>query len=428
MDSRRKFLKQFGTAALATTGISTFNPLNATNLKERIGKVSQRDPRELAKDEDFWYHVQKAFNPSPHFINLENGYFLMQPTVVLEAQIRNMQMINENTSFYYRREMAEERLNVKKKLAQLAGVSHEEIVITRNTTEALDTVILGMDLKPGDECLMTNQDYGSMLEAFEQRAERHGVKNNVIDIPLWPKNKMEVVRAFEKAVTPRTKVILVTHMINLTGQILPAREIADMAHERGIEIILDAAHSFAQVDFSIKDTDCDYMGTSLHKWLCCPLGAGMMYMKKEKIAKTWPLFGDSRISKDDIQKFEHIGTHPENTRLSIAAAIDFHESLGVKRKEERLRYLKNYWVNQVKDLPKVTINTPLGDDQSCAIANVAIEGMAPNEVSDYFYKNHKVWTVAINREAVKGVRVTPHLYTRLEHLDKLVGAIKEIAA
>ncbi len=410
-----------------TAGAAIFNPLQAEELQRLFENYSDTDPKQLAQDEDFWYHVQRSYIQSPHFINLESGYFSPQPTEVMEAQLRNVQMINEQPSFYYRRRMDEERLEIKKKLADLAGVSHEEIVVTRNTTEALDTVILGMDLKPGDEALYNNQDYMSMQEAFEQRAERYGIRNKVIDIPLRPKNKMEVVKVFEEAITPKTKVILVTHMINLTGQILPVREIADMAHDRGIEVICDAAHTFAQLDYKIPELDCDYYGTSLHKWLCCPVGAGMMYMKKEKIEKTWPLFGDSRVPKDDIRKFEHIGTHPVSTNLTIAAAIDFHRNLGPKRKEERLRYLKNYWVSKVENLPKVNINTPLGDDQSCAIANFSVEGMTPNETSDYLYDNHKVFTVAINRKAVKGVRVTPHLYTRLEQLDKLVDAIREMA-
>jgi len=327
-----------------------------------------------------------------------------------------------------RRRQHEEKLEIKKKLAKMAGVSHEEIVITRNTTEALDTVISGMDLKKGDEALMTNQDYGSMLQAFDMRAKRFGIKNNIISIPLHPKNSMEIVKAFEKGITPKTKVILVTHLINLTGQILPARDIADMAHERGIEVIVDAAHSFAHLDFRIPDLDCDYFGTSLHKWLCCPLGAGMMYMKKEKIAKTWPLFGDTAIPLDDIRKFEHIGTHPVSTNLTIATAIKFHNSIGSKRKEERLRYLKNYWVNKVKDLPKVIINTPFDDDKSCGIGNFAIEGMKPDDVANYLFDKYKIFTVGINREAIKGVRVTPHLYTTLSELDLLVTAIKELSA
>ncbi|MDH5608947.1 MAG: aminotransferase class V-fold PLP-dependent enzyme [Cyclobacteriaceae bacterium] len=425
MESRRKFIQQVSSLGIATAGLSIFNPLHARSLDEKLRQVDGQDPRLVARDEDFWYHVQRAYVQSPHFINLESGYFSPQPQEVLEAQIRNIRMINEQPSYYMRERQLEEKLVVKKKLAQLAGVSHEEIVITRNTTEALDTIILGMDLQPGDEAIMTNQDYGSMLETFEQRAQRNGILTRVIDIPLWPKNKLEVVRAFEKAVTPRTKVILVTHLINLTGQILPAREIADMAHERGIDVIVDAAHSFAHLDYKIPELDCDYYGTSLHKWLCAPLGAGMLYMKKEKIAKTWPLFGDTGLPKDDIRKFEHIGTHPVSTHLTLASAIEFHNSIGARRKEERLRYLKNYWVNQVRDIPGVTINTPLADEQSCALANVSVKGMTPAELAAFFMDKYKIFTVGIDTVAVKGVRVTPHLYTRLDQLDLLVTAIRE---
>lgn len=428
MDSRRNFIRKIGGFTLGGAALVTFNPLLA-KLVEKAGQdISHLTPKEAAGNEDFWYQVQRAYRQSPHFINLESGYFSPQPLEVMEAQLDNIRMINEQPSFYMRRRQHEEKLEIKKKLAKMAGVSHEEIVITRNTTEALDTVISGMDLKRGDEALMTNQDYGSMLQAFDMRAKRFGIKNNIISIPLHPKNNMETVKAFEMGITPKTKVILVTHLINLTGQILPARDIADMAHERGIEVIVDAAHSFAHLDFRIPDLDCDYFGTSLHKWLCCPLGAGMMYMKKEKIAKTWPLFGDTAIPLDDIRKFEHIGTHPVSTNLTIAAAIKFHHSIGSKRKEERLRYLKNYWVTKVKDLPKVIINTPFDDDKSCGIGNFAIDGMKPDDVANYLFDKYKIFTVGINREAIKGVRVTPHLYTTLSELDLLVTAIKELSA
>jgi selenocysteine lyase/cysteine desulfurase len=266
-----------------------------------------------------------------------------------------------------------------------------------------------------------------MLETFAMRAKRFGIVNKVITIPLHPKNDNEIIDAYEKAITKKTKVILVTHLINLTGQILPARAIAEMAHAKGIEVIVDAAHSFAQLDYKIPELDCDYYGASLHKWLCCPLGTGIMYMKKEKIAKTWPLFGDTGQPDDSITKFEHIGTHPVSTNLTIASAIKFHNSIGSKRKEERLRYLKNYWVTQVKDLPKVIINTPFEDERSCALANFAIDGMQPNAVADYLYDKHKIFTVGINRESVKGVRVTPHLYTTKAELDLLVKAIQELS-
>jgi selenocysteine lyase/cysteine desulfurase len=274
---------------------------------------------------------------------------------------------------------------------------------------------------------MTNQDYGSMLEAFNQQSRRHGIVNKIISLPLHPGSSNEVVSAFEKAITPKTKVMLVTHMINLTGQILPARDICDMAHSHGVEVILDAAHSFAQIDFTIPDTHCDYMGASLHKWLCTPLGNGILYVKKEKIKNVWPLFGDNTYPANDIRKFEHIGTHPVGNTLPIVDAIRFHNSIGSKRKEERLRFLKNYWVEKVRAFPRVKMNTPLRDEQSCAIANVAIQGTTPEQVVDFLFEKHKIFTVAIDTEAVKGVRIAPHLYTRLSELDQLVVAIQELA-
>lgn len=427
LQSRRNFIRKTGNATLGLSALTIFNPLHAQGLEAAGKKIARFNAKDAAQDEDFWYQVQKAYRQSPHFINLESGYFSPAPLEVLESQFDNIKMINEQPSFYMRRRQHKEKKAIKKQLAEFAGVSPDEIVITRNTTEALDTIILGMDLKPGDEAIMTDQDYGSMLETFAMRAKRFGIVNKVITIPLHPKNDNEIIDAYEKAITKKTKVILVTHLINLTGQILPARAIAEMAHAKGIEVIVDAAHSFAQLDYKIPELDCDYYGASLHKWLCCPLGTGIMYMKKEKIEKTWPLFGDTGQPVDSITKFEHIGTHPVSTNLTIASAIKFHNSIGSKRKEERLRYLKNYWVTQVKDLPKVVINTPFEDERSCALANFAIDGMQPNAVADYLYDKHKIFTVGINRESVKGVRVTPHLYTTEAELDLLVKAIQELS-
>jgi selenocysteine lyase/cysteine desulfurase len=273
---------------------------------------------------------------------------------------------------------------------------------------------------------MTNQDYGSMLEAFDQQSRRYGVVNRVIDLPLHPTSNCEIVRAFEQVITPMTKVILLTHMINLTGQILPAREVCEMAHAHGVEVILDAAHSFAQIDFKIPDTHCDYMGASLHKWLCAPLGNGLLYVRKDRIKNAWPLFGDKTFPVDDIRKFEHIGTHPVGNTLPIIDALRFHNSIGSKRKEERLRYLKNYWVDRVKDIPKVKINTPFEENRSCAMANISVDGKTPAQVAEYLFEQHKIFTVAIDTEAVKGVRVTPHLYTTLGDLDKLIAAVRRL--
>lgn len=426
--SRRNFIRKTGNATLGLSALVTFNPLFAQRVETASKKIAHLNAKDAAQDEDFWYQVQKAYRQSPRFINLESGYFSPEPLEVLESQFDNIKMINEQPSFYMRRKQWDDKKEIKQQLAEFAGVSADEIVVTRNTTESLDTIILGMDLKQGDEAIMTNQDYGSMLEAFAMRAKRFGIVNKVISIPLHPKNDHEIVDAYEKAITNKTKVILVTHLINLTGQILPARKIADLAHAKGIEVIVDAAHSFAHLDYKIPELDCDYYGASLHKWLSCPLGTGIMYMKKEKIAKTWPLFGDVKQPVDSIRKFEHIGTHPVSTNLTIAAAIKFHNSIGSKRKEERLRYLKNYWVNKVKDMPKVIINTPFEDQRSCGLGNFAIEGMPPGAVADYLYNRHKIFTVAINREAIKGVRVTPNLYTTLPELDLLAKAIGELSA
>jgi selenocysteine lyase/cysteine desulfurase len=435
MTSRRNFFKM----ASAVGAVATFSPAFAKDIEqERLftienieiaaKKIAHLSPEEAAKDEDFWYGVQKAFVQSPNFINLENGYCSAQPVEIMNALFKNIQYINELPSFYMRRHQNTDREEVKKQLAKLAGVSIEEIMITRNATEALETIIFGLQtLKEGDEAIMTNQDYGSMLEAFYLRARRYGSKNVIISLPLHPKSNKEIVDCYEKAITPRTKVILVTHMINLTGQILPVREIAEMAHAKGVEIISDSAHSFAHIDFKIHDLQCDYFGTSLHKWLSTPLGAGLMYIKKDKIKQVWGLYGETGFADDDIRKFERIGTHPCWTNLTISNAIRFHQAIGAKRKEARLRYLKNYWAEKLKENPKIILNVPLEAERSCGLGNVAVKGLTPTQLADILYDKYRIFTVGIETEAVKGIRVTPHLYTTLEELDIFVKAMEEIA-
>lgn len=427
MATRRHFLKK--AAAFSAAGLA-FPYLQADTIDqiEIAAKArSDVDPKTVARDEEFWRPIQAAFDPSPHFINLENGYFSPQPKTTLEALTDNQQMVNRITSLYMRRHMTEEHTALKRLLADFAGCSPEELVITRNTTESLDTIIHGLDLKKGDEVITTHQDYGSMLEAFDQQSRRTGIVPKRISLPLHPKNDEEVVGLFEEAITPKTKLILVTHLINLSGQVLPAKKICDMAHARGVEVMVDAAHSFAHLDFKISDLGCDYLGASLHKWLSAPLGTGIMYIKQEKIEKIWPLFGDKGKAKDDIRKFEHIGTSPPANYLTIANAIRFHEAIGSKRKEERLRYLKNYWAERAAKIDGVTINTPWPDHQCGALGNISIEGLTPNETSRRFYDDYRIFTVAINSHEVNGVRVTPHLYTRIAELDKFVEAIGEIA-
>ncbi|MEI6816167.1 MAG: aminotransferase class V-fold PLP-dependent enzyme, partial [Bacteroidota bacterium] len=294
--------------------------------------------------------------------------------------------------------------------------------------EALETVIFGLDLKAGDEILTTNQDYPNMMNAWNQRVKRDGLKLTTISIPVPPKDLSEIVDAYRKAITPKTKIIHVSHVIFMTGQIMPVREIADMAHEKGIEVICDGAHSFAHLDYKISDLHCDYFGTSLHKWLCAPFGSGLLYVKKEKIEKLWPLLGAPKdFSTTDIRKFEHLGTRSFPIELAIGNSIDFHNGIGSKRKEERLRYLKNYWAEKVGRFPKVKFNTSLMDNQSCAICNFTIEGMEPAKIHEELFSKYKIYTTTITHDEFKGVRITPHVYTKIKDLDFFVSAVEKIA-
>ena len=424
---RRAFLRQMSGLSAGMFILPWQNEQLLCDIEAAAGRIAHLHPEEAARDEEFWSLVQRAYRQSPHFINLENGYFSPQPVEVMEAQQENIRMINEIPSFYMRRRQFEEKEGVKVQLADFAGCSPEEIVITRNTTESLDTVIAGVDFEAGDEAVMCDQDYGSMLEAFDQQARRRGLANVIIDLPLHPGSDSEIVERYERAITSRTRIMLVTQLINITGQVLPVRKICDMAHSHEVEVIVDGAHAFAQLDFKIPDLNCDYFGASLHKWLCCPLGAGILYVRKDKIGKVWPLFGDATYPANDIRKFEHIGTHPVSTNLTIANALRFQDLIGSKRKEERLRYLKEYWTLKVKEVPGVRLNTPWEKERSSAIANLAVDGMTPAQLADHLFNEHRIFTVAIDRKAVKGVRITPHLYTRLEDLDKLVAAVEKLA-
>jgi selenocysteine lyase/cysteine desulfurase len=421
--SRRTFIR----TAVAGAAAPVFGPRLLDTLERRLEAYQGLPPAAAATEEAFWREVRKAFPPHPDYINLENGYSSPQPMPTWDAFQRHEQTVNNGLSFYMRRRRAADLASVKQQLAALAGCPAEEIVITRNTTESLGTVIHGVDLEPGDEAVMCDQDYGTMLEQFRQQSRRRGLKCVEIQVPLHPRDDQEIVDTYARAITPRTKLLLLSHMINISGQILPVRKIADMAHARGVAVIVDAAHSFAHVVFAVPDLDGDYLGASLHKWLCTPLGAGLLHVKKEKIRGVWPLFGDTSVPDDDIRKLERIGTQPVWTVMAIADAIRFHNLVGGARKEARLRYLQQYWTDRVRDVPRVYLNTPSGA-RACGIANVGITGQKPGAIADALLEKHRIFTVAIDTAPVKGVRVTPHLYTTTDELDALVKAIRELAA
>jgi selenocysteine lyase/cysteine desulfurase len=312
-------------------------------------------------------------------------------------------------------------------LAQLAGADPEEIAVNRNATEALNTVIFGLNLKAGDEVIGTKQDYPNMINAWRQRAEREGIVYNQISFQFPIENDEEIVAGFEKAITPKTKIIHITHIINWIGQILPVKKITAMAKKHGIETIVDGAHSFGLLDYKVPDLGCDYFGTSLHKFLSAPIGSGMLWIKKENIEKIWPLVCNDKPKGTDIRKFETLGTRSFPIEQGIGEAVNFQNGIGNKRKEERIRYLKNYWATRVQNIPKVKIHTSFKDEYACAICGVTVDGMTPGELDSALFTNYKIHTVGIVWENISCVRITPHVYTRIQDLDKLVMAIDQIA-
>ena len=391
-------------------------------------QYAELPPRALAEDEPFWALIREKYRLKPDYINLENGYFSMQSQSVLEAFIGRVREINYEASYYMRTRQFDDKLAARKQLATMAGCSPEELIITRNTTESLDTVIAGVDWKAGDEAVMAAQDYGAMLDMFKLQAKRYGIVNRIVSLPIDPQSDDEIVQLYENAITPKTRLLMVCHMVNITGQILPVRAIVDMAHRRGVDVMVDGAHAFAQLDYRIPELGCDYYGASLHKWLGTPLGAGILYVRADKIAKLWPVFADASMADTDIRKLNHTGTHPVHTDLAITNAIAFHDSIGIQRKEARLRYLQNYWTSRVRGTRNIVLNTPADPKRSCAIANVGVGSMAPAALAKTLLEKYRVWTVAIDTANVHGVRITPQMFTTTGELDTFVRALKALAS
>ncbi len=416
---KRTFLKS--TAILGLAGLTPFDALS--NWIEQFSHVS---PTALAEDEVFWKGIRQGYRLKPDYINLENGYYCFLPQETLESYIQHIREINYQGSYYMRTVQWDNKKALSSKLAAIAGCSPEELIITRNTTEALDMVISGLQWQVGDEAVMAEQDYGSMLDMFKQVAKRQGIVNKILSVPNHPATDEEIVSLYRNAITEKTKLLMVSHMINITGQILPIRKICDMAHSKGVQVLVDGAHAFAHFKYAISDLNCDYYGTSLHKWLSVPLGAGFLYVKKENIGKVWPLFGDEGRKEDDILRLNHIGTHPVGTDLAIANAIDYYQKIGAERKEARLRYLQNYWTSKVRPMKHVILNTPADPTRSCGIANAGIKGMKPNELEKALLKKYKIYTVAIDGAGVHGCRITPNIYTTPTELDAFVKALHEM--
>ena len=427
-NNRRNFLQRAGALAASALFTSVSNDAWATNLQKALQKAEGIAAEDLATEEDFWYTIQQSFTVSPALINLNNGGVSPAPKTVQDAMKRYYDFCNEAPSYFMWRILDQGREPLRENIANMAGCGSEEIAINRNSSEGLETVIFGLQLKPGDEVVGAKQDYPNVINAYKQRELRDKIKMVWINLDLPSEDEDYLVQQYVKAFTPKTKVVHITHIINWNGQILPVKKIAAEAHKRGIEVVVDGAHSFAHFDFKIPDLDADYFATSLHKWLYAPIGSGMLYIKKEKIKTIFPMFatGDDPL-RDDIRKFESLGTRPFFIEQAIGKAIEFHEMIGSERKEKRLHYLKNYWMEKVQHLPKVKLNTSLDQKWGCAIGNIGIEGKKPGELDSFLFDKYKIHTVGIVWENIVGVRITPNVYTTTKNLDHLVEGITAFA-
>lgn len=425
MMNRRQFLGAIGRSAALTTAFAILEPLRAAKALEAISGYSGT-PEEIARDESYWFEVQQAYTVDRSLVNLNNGGVSPAPAVVQEAMKRYLDYSNTAPVYSMWRVLEPQRETVRKRLARAFACDPEEIALTRNASEGLQICQFGFDLKPGDEVLTTNQDYPRMINTFKQRERREGIILKQFSIPVPAEDPDEIVSLFEQNITSKTRLILMCHMINLTGQILPVKQVVNMARKRGIPVIVDGAHTFAHFDFTQKDLDCDYYATSLHKWLCAPHGTGMLYIKKEKIKDLWPLMAAPNTMDDDIRKYEEIGTHPAANYLAVADALTFHLGIGPKRKEARLRYLRDRWAKRLLQYDRVRLHTSLKPEFSCGIATVQIEGIDPVDLTSYLWKKHRIIVTSIKHKEFEGIRVTPHVYSTLEEIDRFTDVMEQV--
>ena len=423
MYTRRQFIGAIGYPTAATMMSASVNPVALPRLFDFLTGYSGT-PDEIAGDESFWREVQQGFTVDRSLINLNNGGVCPSPTIVQNAMKRHLDYSNEAPVYTMWQILEPQREGVRQRLARTFGCDTEEMALTRNASESLQICQFGFDLKPGDEVLTTTQDYPRMITTFKQRERREGIILRQFTIPTPCEDNETLVRLFEEHITPRTRLILMCHMINLTGQIMPVKGITQMAREKGIPVLVDGAHAFAHFAFTNADLDCDYYATSLHKWLLAPHGTGFLYVRKNKIQDLWPLMAAPEPMDDNIRKFEEIGTHPAAHYLAIAEALTFFQSIGAERKEARLRYLRDYWANRLLEHDRVRLHTSLRKAFSCGLANVQINGIDSGKLGQYMWQKHHIIVTPIKHPEFEGIRVTPNVYTTLEELDRFCDVME----
>ena len=381
------------------------------------------------RGENYWNNIAGMYHQNVKFINLESGYFSPSPESVKDYWINYVNEINESPSYYMRNSQVDMREKVREKLANYSGIKTSELVLTRNTTESMNIIIQGIRLKKGDEILRTNLEYPNIIQALDMRERRYGTKVRIVDVPIHPKNQQEIVDEVIGAVNKKTKVILISHMVFLNGQVFPVKEVCAKAREMGLETIVDGAHSFSHVDMDISEIGCDYYASSLHKWLGAPLGNGLLYVREGNAERLWPLYGDTDYDDDNIMKLEHLGTRPCSDQNGIIPAVDFNLEIGKTEKSKRLKFLQMRWASELKENKNIILNTPLGEGQSYGIANVGVKNLHPSELADKLFDDHNIFTVPIDDDrGIRGVRVSPNLYSTTEDIDKFIEAMLTIAA
>ena len=425
--TRREFLGAVGRPAALGVMAAALDPLG---VRQALAKAADyaKPPAEAAADEPFWFEIQQAFTIDRSVINLNNGGVSPSPAVVQAAQKRHLDFSNSTPPPVALWQVLEpQRETVRQRLARTFSADAEEIALVRNASEGLQICQFGFDLQRGDEVLTSNQDYPRMIATFEQRARREGIVLKQISLPVPAEDDDQVVDLYRRAITPKTKLILICHVVNLTGQILPVKRVVELGRERGIPVIVDGAHSFAHFDFDHTDLGCDYYATSLHKWLFAPHGTGMLYVKREKIKDLWSLMAAPATLAADIRKFEEIGTHPAAQNLAIAEALTFHEGIGAQRKAARLRHLRDRWALRLASHERVRLHTSLKPGRSCGIANVEIVGLDPGKLAEHLWQRHHILATPIVHPEFRGLRITPSVYTTLAEIDQFSEVMTEIA-
>jgi len=423
MLNRRRFLE---TMLAAGAGIPALKDDGLERLLGLARRVDGRLPAEVARDEDFWLGIQQAFTLDRTLINLNNGGVSPSPRVVQEAMRRYLEYSNTAPVYTMWQVLEPEIESVRRRLAASFGCDPEEMAITRNASEALEIVQLGLPLERGDEVLTTTQDYPRMLTTWHQRERREGIVVKEISFPVPPPSQDDLAERIERAITPKTRVIHVCHITNLTGQIFPVKRICQLGRARGLEVIVDGAHAYAHFPFTRDELDCDYYGTSLHKWLLAPHGTGFLYVRKAKIERVWPMMAAPPEMNANVRKFEEIGTHPAANHNAIAEALTFHEGIGPERKAARLRYLFQRWAKRLEKLPKVKILTPYDPAQSCGLASVAVEGVDVNKLVASLWDKYRIIVTPIVHKEFSCVRVTPNVYTTAAEIDRFGDVMEEV--